>query len=119
MRGQLHEALGNSELAENDYSYVNELNPFNEEAYMHLGKLYITREQPDRAIALFDEAIELKPDFAKAYSERGRARLMLGDKKGSFEDMKKAIELNPEGEEAKKVEGKFSNFEEMYSNRVL
>ena len=86
---------------------------------MHLGKLYITREQPDRAIALFDEAIELKPDFAKAYSERGRARLMLGDKKGSFEDMKKAIELNPEGEEAKKVEGKFSNFEEMYSNRVL
>lgn len=44
---------------------------------------------------------------------------MLGDQKGSFEDMKKAIELNPEGEEARKLEGKFSNFEEMYSNRVL
>ena len=29
--------------------------------------------QPDEAIALFDEAIELKPDFAKAYNERGRA----------------------------------------------
>ena len=27
--------------------------------------------QPDEAIALFDEAIELKPDFAKAYNEKG------------------------------------------------
>lgn len=64
-RGQLHEALGNSELAENDYSYVKKLNPFNEEVYLRLGKLFMTREQPENAIELLDEAIELKPDFAR------------------------------------------------------
>lgn len=119
IRGQIHEAMNNGKLAEDDYVYVTELNPFNEQAYLYLGSLYISRQEPDRAIELFDEAIELKPDFARAYSERGRARLMKGDKDGSFEDMKKALELNPEGEEAKKLEGKFSNFEEIYSNRVL
>lgn len=119
LRGQLYEALENSKSAEDDYRYVIELNPFNEQAYLRLGSLFITRKQPDEAIELFDEAIELKPDFARAYSERGRARLMKGDKNGSFEDMKKAIELNPDGEEAQKAEGKYSNFEEMYSNKVL
>ena len=66
-----------------------------------------------------DEAIELKPDFARAYSERGRARLMQGDKAGSLEDVKKAMELNPDGEEARKISGTYSNFEDMYKNRPL
>lgn len=48
-----------------------------------------------------------------------RAKLMKGDKNGSVEDLKKALELNPEGEEAQKINGKFSNFEDMYSNRIL
>ena len=102
-----------------DYEVVTGLNPFNEQAYLQLGTLYIAREQPDKAIELFDEAIELKPEFARAYSERGRAKLMKGDKNGSVEDLKKALELNPEGEEAQKINGKFSNFEDMYSNRIL
>lgn len=119
VRGQLREALKQYEEAERDYRHVIELNPFNEQAYLQLGSLFIAREQPDEAIELFDEAIELKPDFAKAYSERGRARLMKGDKNGSFEDLKKAMELNPEGEEAKKISGTYSNFEDMYKNRPL
>lgn len=75
--------------------------------------------QPDEAVALFDEAIELKPDFAQAYKERGRARLMQGDKNGSLEDMKKAMELNPEGEDTRAINGTYSNFEDMYKNRPL
>ena len=119
IRGRLHEALGDDQAAEQDYEVVTGLNPFNEQAYLQLGTLYIAREQPDKAIELFDEAIELKPEFARAYSERGRAKLMKGDKNGSVEDLKKALELNPEGEEAQKINGKFSNFEDMYSNRIL
>ena len=116
IRGRLHEALGDDQAAEQDYEVVTGLNPFNEQAYL---QLYIAREQPDKAIELFDEAIELKPEFARAYSERGRAKLMKGDKNGSVEDLKKALELNPEGEEAQKINGKFSNFEDMYSSRIL
>ena len=40
-----------------------------------------------------DEAIELNPNFAEAYKERGRAKLLNGDKDGSVEDMKKSLEL--------------------------
>ena len=92
IRGRLHEALGDDQAAEQDYEVVTGLNPFNEQAYLQLGTLYIAREQPDKAIELFDEAIELKPEFARAYSERGRAKLMKGDKNGSVEDLKKALE---------------------------
>ena len=65
----------------------------------------------DEAIAFFDDAIDIKSDFAKAYAERGRAKNLKGDKEGAFEDLKKSIELNPEGEEAKKFEGQHANFE--------
>ena len=62
----------------------------------------------------FDEAIENAPDQGKFYSERGRAKNLKGDKAGAFEDLKKSIELNPEGEEAKLVEGSHSNFDNLY-----
>lgn len=118
VRGQLYEAVGDSKSAEDDYCYVTELNPFNEQSYLYLGNLYINRQQPERAIELFDEAIELRPDFAKAYCERGRARLMKGDKPGSIEDAKKALELDPHSS-GMKGDGTYSNFGDMYSNRVL
>lgn len=119
IRGRLYEALGDNQAAIVDYQYVTELNPFNEQAYLQLGSLFVTQGKPDEAISLFDEVIELKPDFARAYSERGRAKLLKGDKNGSFEDMKKALELNPKGEEAQRINGTYSNFEDMYKNRVL
>ena len=56
----------------------------------------------------------MKPDFAKAYSERGRAKNLKGDKEGALADLKKAIELNPEGAEAQKLEGQHTNFDDMY-----
>jgi hypothetical protein len=34
------------------------------------------------------EAIELNPNFGAAYHERGRAKLLNGDKDGSIEDIK-------------------------------
>ena len=56
---------------------------------------------------LFDEAIELNPNFAEAYKERGRAKLLNGDKDGSVEDMKKSLELNPKDEAS--LNGEFKN----------
>ena len=61
------------------------------------------------AIATFDEAIELNPNFAAAYHERGRAKLLNGDKEGSVEDMEKSLELNPREEAA--LNGQFNNQE--------
>ena len=45
------------------------------------------------AIADYNKAIELKPDYALAYSDRGLVRSELGDKKGALEDLQKAAQL--------------------------
>ena len=78
-----------------------------EQAYLYLGQLFITQKKLTEAISLFDEAIELNPNFGKAYHERGRAKLLNGDKDGSIEDMKKALEINPK--EGENVNGQFNN----------
>ena len=45
--------------------------------------------------------------MAEAYKERGRAKLLNGDKDGSVEDMKKSLELNPKDEA--NLNGEFKN----------
>ena len=95
LRGKIEEATGDKEKAESSYQKVTELNPFNEQAFLYLGQLYITQNKLAEAIELFTEATELNPNFAEAYHERGRAKLLNGDKEGSAEDMKKGLELNP------------------------
>ena len=96
-----------------------DLNPFNEDAYVMKGKLLIKQGKPAEAADLFTDAIELKPDFAKAFAERGRAYTLLGKSKEALEDLKQAIELDPQGEEAKKIEGQHTNFDDMYKGGIF
>lgn len=41
----------------------------------------------------FNNAIQLKPDFALAYYDRGFAKYYLEDHKGAIEDLEKAKDL--------------------------
>ena len=116
VRGKLQEASGKPDLAEQDHRNIIEPNPFNAQSYLQLRNLPLAREPPAEPINLRKEGIELKPVFARAYHERGRERLMKGDKAGSLEDMKKAMEL---GEDTAHINGNYSNFEDMYKNRPL
>jgi tetratricopeptide (TPR) repeat protein len=50
----------------------------------------------DGAIAEYNKAIELKPDFAEAYFSRGYAKKEKGDLGGAIVDYTKAIELKPD-----------------------
>ena len=58
------------------------------------------------AIKDYDKALELNPDYANAYYNRGVAKGKLGDYKGAIEDFDKAIALNP-------------NYADAYYNRGL
>ena len=107
LRGKVKEATGLEEEAQADYQSVADLNPFNEQAYLNLGQLFISQKKLSEAIELLDEAIELNPNFAAAYHERGRAKLLNGDKDGSVVDMKTSLELNPK--EGKNLNGQFDN----------
>ena len=73
-----------------------------------------TKKDFDKAIGVYDEAIEINPNFAQAYHERGRIKLLKGDKDGSVEDMKKAMELAPETEG--NISGQYNNYENMTKN---
>jgi tetratricopeptide (TPR) repeat protein len=49
-----------------------------------------------QAIASYDRAIELDPDFAGAYSNRGNAYGALGEHERAIEDYDRAIEIDPD-----------------------
>ncbi len=119
LRGRIYAVMGNVEEADGDFKKVLDLNPFNQDVLLLQGDLLMAQNKPDEAIAFFDVVIEENPDFAKAYAERGRAKNLKGDKKGAFDDLKKSMELNPEGDEVKLVEGKHSNFDNLYKGGIF
>ena len=47
------------------------------------------------AIQDFTKAIELNPNYTKAYNNRGFAKAELQDYRGAIQDYNKAIEINP------------------------
>ena len=70
----------------------------------YIGLSYLSISQYTRAIANFNKAIELNPNFAEAYVSRGNAYGNQGKSGLAILDYNKAIELN-------------SNYVQAYSNR--
>lgn len=56
------------------------------------------------------KAIEAEPENYEAYVLRGQISMAFGDKAGAAEDMKKAVELNPEL--LTQMNGEFKNKED-------
>ena len=110
LKGDIRAALGDAEGAIANYDNMKEINPFNQDAVLKTGKVYQDNHQLDKALKVYDEAIELQPNFAQAYKERGGVRLQLHDDLGATDDLKKALELAPE--EAQKVDGEFKNVQD-------
>ncbi len=70
--------------------------PKNPEAYFARGfNILSDGSQMDAAISDFNKAIELKPEYARAYLMRGRAYAALGDNDHAKADRDKALELEP------------------------
>ena len=47
------------------------------------------------AVAAYTQAIELNPNYAEAYYNRGFTRAKLGDKQGALADYNEALRINP------------------------
>ena len=65
------------------------------------------------ALADFNKAITLSPNFARAYSRRGRLKYDLGDKQGALVDLKKAAELYKQQGKMDKYDKVMSKIEEI------
>ena len=48
-----------------------------------------------KAIELYNQAIDIKPDFSEAYNNRGLLKKKINDQEGALQDYNKAIELAP------------------------
>lgn len=66
------------------------------EAYLRRGDSYSEIQDYDRAIADYDEAIRLKPDYAEAYNNRGYAYYWKYEGANAIADYSRAIELRPD-----------------------
>jgi predicted O-linked N-acetylglucosamine transferase (SPINDLY family) len=51
--------------------------------------------QPQASLALFDQALTLRPDFASAHANRGVALLALGQRDEAVTSFRRAVELDP------------------------
>lgn len=109
MHGNALAACGDNEAAEAAYLRALEVNPFSSEAVVRLGRLYETTSRLDRALAMYDEAIALRPDFAEAYQLRGGVKHRLHDEAGAADDLKRALEMKPAL--AAELDGEYSNIE--------
>lgn len=63
--------------------------------YLQRGESFSDAHQYDRAIADYTMAIQLKPDYAEAYNDRGFAYYLKGDAERAIADYTRAIELRP------------------------
>lgn len=110
--GNIEMQKGNEENAIRLYNQVIELNPFNEQAYIQTALLFINKQDWEKALEQVNEALE-NTETAALYQLRGKIKLGTGDKNGSIEDVKKAMELNPE--EKNSINGTFNNFDSLYN----
>lgn len=65
---------------------------------VHLAELQMSRRPPEleAARAQLDEALELRPDFARAHAARGRLLEVEGDGSGALEAYRRAVALVPD-----------------------
>ena len=73
-------------------------------AFFATGCLLWQGGKAEKALSAYDTAIQLKPDYAEVYSNRGNIKNGLSSHDAALDDYDEAIRLNP-------------NFAEAYSNR--
>ena len=64
-------------------------------AHLKRGDLLISQNKVVEALASYDKAVAVAPEWATAYVKRGMARRAKGDLDGSIEDYEKAGTLDP------------------------
>ena len=69
-----------------------------------------------RAIEVYNKAIEINPNFAKAYAERGSVKVLIKDYKGGIQDLNKAIELDIKDRKSTRLNSSHSSVSRMPSS---
>lgn len=109
LKGDLRRAQGDRDAAIQYYEQVKALNPFNREVVIRESEVYLEMQQPEEALRVLNESLDLEPDYAEAYRERGKVKRLMNDEAGAAADEKKADDLKPE--QPQKADGEYTNLE--------
>ena len=69
-------------------------------AYNNRGSSYAEQKQYERSIKDYNQAIEIRPDYAEAYNNRGNSYADLEQYERAIKDFDKAIEIEPKNGDA-------------------
>jgi tetratricopeptide (TPR) repeat protein len=67
---------------------------------MNLGDAFARKGQPDEAMAHFEQAIKLQPDYGEAYYNRGNVLFAKGRIDEAIVDFEKALQIEPNDADA-------------------
>jgi tetratricopeptide (TPR) repeat protein len=87
---------GRLEDAKNIFEGLRVLDPKNLFVTGILGSIYQKQEQYETALECYDSALNLFPDDIHSLTNRGEIHLRLGSLNKASDDLRKAIELDPE-----------------------
>jgi protein O-mannosyl-transferase len=87
-------------------------------AYLNRGVALVHQNELVQAGEDFNKAIELNPDYDKAYYNRGNNNLLLQNPEKALSDLSKAIELNPAYFQAYYNRGNIYNDKEEYDKAL-
>jgi len=73
-----------------------ELGPDRKLTFISRGSAYLRLNRLDEALADFNHAIDLDPNYARAFHLRGLVEEKHGDDMSALNDFTRAIEINPE-----------------------
>ncbi|HEX8248482.1 MAG TPA: tetratricopeptide repeat protein [Pyrinomonadaceae bacterium] len=95
LRAYIYQFNKNIKALVEDVNKAVELDPFNKENIIRGTRYLLDSQQCERVITIVNEYILKNPQSDEAYDARFRAKTCLEDMAGAFEDISKAIELNP------------------------
>jgi len=67
-----------------------------EAAYAHYLRAKVWADQNEKSIAEFQKAVQLRPDYAEAWSDLGGMRRLALDRVGALQALKRAVALKPD-----------------------
>ena len=81
------------------------IDPNDAAAHLALGKLYLERNNSDRAILELSAALKLSPDLEGVHAGLGRSWRAMGDPAAAIDILKQGVERHPTDQEARYVLG--------------
>jgi len=103
LRAQIHKQNGDDRMATNDLYRIVGLGPkapVAEEAMLELGRIAMDRNELPSALDHFSRLVNIAPYNALAWCERGRAYAALLNDESAINDLRKALDLDPELDQA-------------------